>query len=104
MNLKTKFLLFLSVLSSSIWAQKIEVQISAKKIEAGEILTVQFNLTNQNERGMIRGSFEPFQLVGGPSISQSQQTNITNGRYSQFQINSYTVQLVAKKLGKLLVP
>ena len=104
MNLKTIFLLFLSILSSSIWSQKIEVQISAKKIEVGEVLTVQFNLTNQNERGMIRGSFEPFQLVGGPGVSQSQQTNIVNGRYSHFQINSYTVQLVAKKLGKLVVP
>lgn len=104
MNITIKLILLCLVCPYAFLAQRIEVQFSAKKIEVGEVLTVQYNLTNQNERGMIRQSFEPFQIVGGPSVSQSSQTSWVNGQVSQYHTNSYTVQLICKKMGKVSVP
>lgn len=106
MNYKRSFIFCLSILLGGfISAQKgIEIQISAKKVELGQPLTVVYSLSNQNERGLVRRTFDPFELVGGPQLSRSMNTSIINGQMSSSQTNSYTIYLVCKKLGKVYVP
>jgi hypothetical protein len=46
-------------MGSLLFSQKgMEIQISAKKVEAGEPLMVVYALSNYNERGMMRKGFE----------------------------------------------
>jgi hypothetical protein len=88
-----------------LFSQKgIEIQISGKKVEAGEPLTVIYNLHNYNERGIMRRGFEPFELLGGPQIGRSMNTSFVNGNMTSSQINSYTLYLGCKKLGKQIIP
>lgn len=100
------FVLFTIISTLCLSAQKgtMDIQYSARKIEVNEPLTVVYNLHNMEERGMLQSKWDPFVLVGGPSIGRSMNTSIVNGQMSQSQTNSYTVQLVSKKTGKLMVP
>lgn len=82
----------------------MEIQISAKKVEVDQPLMVVYNLSNYNERGIVRRGFEPFTLVGGPQIGRSMNTSIMNGVMTSSQTNSYTIYLTCKKLGKQMVP
>lgn len=102
---KKLFLGYFLLLSSILFSQKgMEIQISAKKIEAGEPLMVVYALSNYNERGMMGKGFEPFELVGGPQVSRSMNTSYINGTMTSSQTNSYTIYLACKKLGKFQVP
>ena len=65
----------------------MEIQISAKKVEAGEPLMVVYALSNYNERGMMRKGFEPFELIGGPQVSRSMNTSYINGVMTSSQTN-----------------
>lgn len=90
---------------SSIFSQRgIEIQVSGKKVEAGEPLMVTYSLSNYNERGLVRKGFEPFELVGGPQIGRRMTSTLINGSMSSSQTNSYTVYLVSKKIGKNIIP
>jgi len=82
----------------------MEIQISAKKVEAGEPLMVKYSLSNYNERGMMRREFQPFELIGGPQIGRNMSTSIINGNMTSSQTNAYTIYLACKKLGKQIVP
>lgn len=105
MNYRIFVLLSLMLMGNFSRAQKgIEIQISGKKVEAGEPLMVVYALTNQNERGLVRRNFAPFELAAEPQISRSMSTSIMNGQMSSSQTNSYTVYLVCKKMGKVQVP
>jgi hypothetical protein len=102
---KKLFLGYFLLLSSLLFSQKgMEIQISAKKVEAGEPLMVVYALSNYNERGMMRKGFEPFELIGGPRVSRSMNTSYINGTMTSSQTNSYTIYLSCKKLGKFQVP
>lgn len=97
-------LLFL-MFTTSIFAQKgIELQYSAKKIEVGEQLVVVYNVSNLNEKNIILPKYDPFILIGGPSVSRSMNTSIYNGHMTQSSTNSYTIYLTCKKIGKFKVP
>lgn len=82
----------------------ISIQYSAKKIEINEPLTVIYNVNNLDEKGMIQTKLDPWMLVGGPSISRSMNTSIMNGHMTQSRTNSYTIQLLCKRIGKFTVP
>jgi hypothetical protein len=102
---KNLFLGYFLLLSSLLFSQKgMEIQISAKKVEAGEPLMVVYALSNYNERGMMRKGFEPFELIGGPQVSRSMNTSYINGTMTSSQTNSYSIYLSCKKLGKFQVP
>ena len=102
---KKLFLGYFLLLSSLLFSQKgMEIQISAKKVEAGEPLMVVYALSNYNERGMMRKGFEPFELIGGPQVSRSMNTSYINGVMTSSQTNSYTIYLACKKMGKFQVP
>lgn len=95
----------LLILVTSANAQNgISIQYSAKKIEVNEPLTIVYNVNNLDERGMIQSKLDPWILVGGPSISRSMNTSIINGHMTQSRTNSYTIQLICKKMGKFTVP
>jgi len=105
MSTKIKVISFLLIYGSLLFSQKgIEIQISGKKVEAGEPLMVTYSLSNYNERGLVRKGFEPFELVGGPQVSRSMSTSYINGNMSSSQTNAYTIYLVCKKLGKYSIP
>lgn len=102
---KKLFLGYFLLMCSMLFSQKgMEIQISAKKVEAGEPLMVVYALSNYNERGMMRKGFEPFELIGGPQVSRSMNTSYINGVMTSSQTNSYTLYLSCKKMGKFQVP
>ena len=105
MQIKHIFLSFMLLLSVSGYAQRgIEIQISAKKIEVEEPLQITFSIINHDVKGMLKTNFDPFVLVGGPSISSSSSISIINGRQSMSSTKSFTIALITKKLGKVYVP
>ena len=105
MRIKNFILCCFLVGSSILFSQKgMEIQISSKKVEAGEPLMVRYSLSNYNERGMMRGGFEPFELLSQPQIGRSMSTSYVNGNMTSSQTNTYTIYVACKKLGKQIIP
>ena len=92
MRIKNFILCCFLVGSSILFSQKgMEIQISGKKVEAGEPLMVRYSLSNYNERGMMRRGFEPFELLSQPQIGRSMSTSYVNGNMTSSQTNTYTI-------------
>jgi hypothetical protein len=94
-NLLTVF--FLSVYYS-LWAQKLEVSLSARQVQVGQMFEVRFT-ANGNISSFSPPSFKDFEVVGGPNQSSSIQ--FINGIISQSQSISY--YLYARKEGKYTI-
>jgi hypothetical protein len=100
------FIIFwLTVVSIHLLSQKgIEIQYSAKKIEIGTPLTIVYNLTNMDDRGLLPTKIEPFVLLAQPSVGRSSNVSIMNGQTTSSTTNSYTIHLTCRKLGKYAIP
>lgn len=87
---------FITVLS---FAQDMEVNIEAPRVVAvGESFRVEFTM-NQKPVNFTPPSFEGFDLLAGPSISQSNRIYIVNGKKTQSSTHSYSYVLVANEKG-----
>jgi hypothetical protein len=82
----------------SAWAQKLEVSLSARQVQVGQMFEVRFT-ANGNISSFSPPSFKDFEVAGGPNQSSSIQ--IINGNFSQSQSISY--YLYARKEGKYTI-
>lgn len=89
-------IIFLSFFSA--WAQKLEVSLSARHVQAGQMFEIRFT-ANGNISSFSPPSFKDFEVAGGPNQSSSIQ--IINGNISQSQSISY--YLYARKEGKYTI-
>lgn len=104
---KTYFIIFwLVVFSTNLVGQKgIEIQYSAKKIEIGTQLMVQYHVTNMDDKGMVRNvKIDPFQLLAEPQVTRSSNISIINGKTTSSSTNIYTMIFTCRKLGKHILP
>lgn len=98
--MKHIFLLLLFGISISSFGQKgFDVQISAKKIQVGEELIVQYTLHNLNGKKLVPPNFGGLQLNSGPHQSQSTNIQYINGSFQEDKSVSYTYSLQATKPG-----
>ncbi len=104
-------LLIFCILSihTNFYAQQSGIQIqhtaTNNKVEIGTPMLIVYHLTNMNDRDIDRTiKIEPFITINGPQIEQSSQFSSYNGRTTASRTNSYTFQLIYKKLGKFNVP
>lgn len=105
MRIKNLILCCFLIGSSILFSQKgMEIQISGKKVEAGEPLMVRYSLSNYSERGMVNRAFDPFVVLGGEPVQRSIVRHEFNGEMTVSQTNSYTIYLACKKIGKQIIP
>jgi hypothetical protein len=86
------------ITETSAFAQKIEVQLSARRISIDQHLQVNFVIEG-NAKNFQAPAFSDFFVRSGPNTSSSIQ--IINGQYSQSLTYSYILQ--AKKTGTLAI-
>ncbi|MGZ3932347.1 MAG: BatD family protein [Bacteroidia bacterium] len=98
-NITGKLLCVMGLLFSfSLLSQKINVQVSANRVQVGAAFQVAFSI-NASPSNYTPPSFKDFDVFSGPNVSQSMQ--FANGNMSQ----SYTISflIAAKKEGKLVI-
>lgn len=91
-------LLFISALTSSLFAQKLTTAVSSNRVSVGEAFQVQFSLSGNGSNFKLP-PMNDFEILEGPY--QSSSTSIINGAVTQS--SSLTYVLAAKKEGKLTI-
>ncbi len=85
-------------------AQKVTFNASAPRVvEVGEQFRLTYSL-NKKGTGIKIGNIEGFQLLMGPSVSQSFSTQIINGKMTSQTDYSFTYVLMAEKEGVFTIP
>lgn len=86
------------LLAVPVFSQKINVQVSANRVQVGAAFQVAFTI-NASPSNYTPPNFKDFDVFSGPNVSQSMQ--FANGNMSQ----SYTISflIAAKKEGKLVI-
>jgi hypothetical protein len=87
-----------------LMGQGISMQLSSKKIEAGEELIIVFEAKNVEVKDIKTAGFGAFQLLGGPQVGSSSNVSIVNGQMNRSNSTSFTYYFTSKKLGKQMFP
>ena len=93
-----KILLFFFVLSNLLFGQNLSVSVSPNPVTEGDKFRVEFSL-NSSGNNFTPPSFSGFEVLQGPSVSNS--TQIINGNFSQSI--SWTYILQANKKGSFFI-
>jgi len=96
-------LLFLVVSYVGVNAQDVKFTASAPRVvEVGETFRLVYSLNKKGE-GIELGEFNGFQILMGPSVSNSVSTQYINGKVSTNREQSFSYVLSADKVGKYLI-
>ena len=89
---------------SSAWAQKIKVEVNAPSVVAvGEAFRIEFAV-NAEPQNFVPPTFTGFDVIAGPTSSQSQSVSIVNNNMTKTVQFAYTYVLMPKTEGKFTIP
>ena len=92
-------ILFFFALTTSSFAQSFTIDIDTPSIVAvGESFRIEFKMNHKPE-SFEAPSFEGFDLIAGPSISQSTNVSIINGSMNKISVYTYSYVVLATKKG-----
>ena len=87
----------------NVFAQDVKFTATAPRVvEVGENFRLTYSL-NQKGKNIEIGSLAGFQLLMGPSVSNSYSTQYINGKVSKKREQSYSYVLLAEKEGKFTI-
>lgn len=87
---------FIAVVAS---AQELTVSVDAPRVvSVGESFRIEFSMNGKPD-SFVAPSFENFELIAGPSPSQSMSITMVNGKTTQKSNYTYSYVLVAQKKG-----
>lgn len=87
-----------------VFAQDVQFTASAPNVvEVGETFRLVYSLDKKGE-GIELGDFKNFQVLMGPSVSNSYSTRIINGKRSSKTSQSFSYILTASKPGVFKIP
>ncbi len=98
-KLRIAFMLFFSLISVYVFAQKFTAQVNKNRVAVGETFQVSFTL-NSNGGNFRPPALNDFDVFSGPN--QSSSMSFINGSMSQSISLSYVI--AAKKEGKFTIP
>ncbi len=90
-GLKYLCVVMLALWASGIGAQELMVDISDRKIEANQVMTIKYSIRNVDVDRFTAPDFKPFKVISGPSRSNS--ISIVNGQRTSE--SSWSYQLMA---------
>ena len=101
---KLFFLIFLT-LSALVYAENVSVVASAPDVVVnGDQFRLTYTFNNHNVRDFRAPSMKGFEVLMGPSRSQSSSTQIINGKVSSTTTLTYTYILLAENEGTFTIP
>lgn len=101
---KLFFLIFLT-LSALVYAENVSVVASAPDVVVnGDQFRLTYTFNNHNVRDFRAPSMKGFEVLMGPSRSQSSSTQIINGKVSSSTTLTYTYILLAESEGTFTIP
>lgn len=96
---KLVFALLFCFITVVTFAQGLTISVDAPRVVAvGESFRIEFSMNGKPD-SFAAPSFENFELVAGPSVSQSTNISIINGKTTQKSNYTYSYVLVAQKKG-----
>lgn len=101
---KLAFFLFLLFSSTNVFSQVKFTLEAPKFVKQGERFRISFNLNEKPESNISLPNIEGFQVLMGPSISQSSSYQYVNGQMSSSKSYIYSYILFAEKQGKFTIP
>lgn len=100
---KLSTFLLLLMISTSLFSQ-VEFTLEAPNfVKEGERFRISFNL-NEKPKNISLPNIEGFQILMGPSVSQSSSYSYVNGQMSSSKSYTYSYILLAEKKGKFTIP
>lgn len=100
---KILFILFFIILSLGVYAKGVEISVDAPRVMAvGMPFRIEFTMNGKPDQ-FTAPSFEGFDIVAGPSTSQSTSISIINGKTEKTSYFIYTYVLVAREAGNMVI-
>lgn len=95
----------LCLLTANLFAaKKVELEVNAPSLVAvGDVFKVEYAV-NVKPDNFIAPTIEEFDVIAGPTTSQSNQVSITNGNMVQESRYSFIYVLIANKTGSFTIP
>lgn len=86
-------------------AQSLTARVYPQQAEVGQRVQLSYTLNTQDyDRIKLDGEIQNFEVLYGPSISQSSSISIINGKTTQSSTVTFTYVLLAKKEGSFTLP